>query len=180
MSTVKTGKKRSITGVRVVLLIAIAILTIGINLIFYSAVVYGTKKGASYCYDFAYQVFGDVAVEAGDGRDVEVTIMKGESTMNIASKLEDAKVISNKYSFFVKLKLKEYDIMPGTFVLNTSMTYDQVLDVITDYSNSIDEEVTVDEVEQTGLPANDAAPTDAVPEDAGTEPADDVEGTGEA
>ena len=30
--------------------------------------------------------------------------------------------------------------MPGTFELNTSMTYDEVLDIITDISNSIAEE----------------------------------------
>lgn len=123
------------------------ILTLGIAAIFYIAVVFGIKKASDYGYDFAYQVFGAVSVEDAPGRDVKVTIMKGESSMNIASKLENAKLIVNKYSFFVKLKLKEYDIMPGTFVLNTSMSYDDILDTITDYSKSIDAEITVEDVE---------------------------------
>ena len=133
---------------RLLLNFSVIILTIGIAVIFYIAVAYGVKRLAGFSYDFAYQVFGDVAAEAPPGRDVRITIMKGESSMNIADKLENAKVIVDKYSFYVKLKLKEYDIMPGTYVLNTSMSYDEVLDVITDYSQSVEQEVTVEDVEE--------------------------------
>ena len=139
---------RSSKVARLLLNFSIIVLTIGIAAIFYTAVAYGIKKLAAYSYDFTYQIFGDVAVEAPPGRDVKVTIMKGETSMNIASKLEDAKVIVNKYSFYVKLKLKEYDIMPGTFMLNTSMSYDDVLETITDYTKSIDAEITVEETEE--------------------------------
>ncbi|MCR5685616.1 MAG: endolytic transglycosylase MltG [Lachnospiraceae bacterium] len=138
---------RSSKIARALLNLSVIVLTIGIAAIFYTAVAYGIKKLAAYSYDFTYQIFGDVAVEAPPGRDVKVTILKGENSMNIASKLEDARVIVNKYSFYAKLKLKEYDIMPGTFILNTSMSYDEVLDTITDYTKSIDAEITVDEVE---------------------------------
>lgn len=143
----KRKSRGSNRGVRMLLNMSITILTIGIAVIFYAIVVYGIKKGADYSYNFAYQLFGDVSVEAEPGRDVKITIMKGESTMNIASKLEDAKIVSNKYSFFVKLKLKKYEVMPGTFVLNTSMTYDEVLARITDYGQSISEETTVEDTE---------------------------------
>ena len=132
---------------RILLNMAVVVLTIGIAVIFYVAVAFGLKKAAGLSYDFAYQIFGNVAVEAAPGRDVKVTILKGESSMNIASKLESARVVVDKYSFFVKLKLKEYDIMPGTYILNTSMSYDEVLSVITDYSQSIEQELTVEEVE---------------------------------
>ena len=133
---------------RILLNMSVVVLTIGIAVIFYIAVAFGIKKLAGMSYDFAYQIFGNVAVEAPPGRDVKVTILKGESSMNIASKLESAKVVVDKYSFYLKLKLKEYNIMPGTYELNTSMSYDEVLDVITDYSNSIEQELTVDEVEE--------------------------------
>ena len=82
------------------------------------------------------------------GYQVEVQILKGESTMSIASKLEVSNVIQNKYSFYVKTKLKKYDIMPGTFVLNTSMDYDEILDVITNISNSIAEEKSIEDTEK--------------------------------
>ena len=136
-------------AVRVLLNFALGILTVGIAIIFYAVVVYGIKKAANDSYDFAYQLFGDTSVEAAPGRDVKVTILKGESSMNIASKLEDAKLVTSKYSFYLKLKLKDYEIMPGTFVLNTSMSYDDILKVITDYGQSIDAETTVEDVEAT-------------------------------
>ena len=143
------SSKGSNKAVRVLLNFALGILTIGIAVIFYAVVVYGIKKAAGYSYDFSYQLFGNVSVEAAPGRDVKITILKGESSMNIASKLEDAKLVTNKYSFYVKLKLKDYEIMPGTFVLNTSMTYNEILAIITDYSKSIDAETTVEDVEGT-------------------------------
>lgn len=126
---------------------ALVILLICVNLIFYGLAIYGIRRLGLFSYDFAYEVFGDVPAEQGEGREVKVTILKGETTMNIASKLEDAKVITDRYSFFVKLKLRDYEIMPGTFILRTSMNYDEVLDVITDYSKSIDAETKVEDVE---------------------------------
>lgn len=142
------GTKSSSSGaVRVLLRISVTILIIGINIIFYAAVIYGIKKAADYSYDFAYRIFGDVSVEAAPGRDVKVQILKGETSMNVAQKLEDSRVIVDKYSFYLKMKLKKYSIMPGTFVLNTSMNYDEVIEIISNISNSIEEEKTVDEIE---------------------------------
>ncbi len=150
------SSKGSNKAVRVLLNFALGILTIGIAVIFYAVVVYGIKKAAGYSYDFAYQLFGNVSMEAAPGRDVKITILKGESTMNIASKLEDAKLVTSKYSFYTKVKLLQWgnkknpmEIMPGTFVLNTSMTYNDILAIITDYSKSIDAETTVEDVEST-------------------------------
>ncbi len=151
MSKSKSGqtKKGQTKAIRILMNISIGILTIGIALVFYSVVVYGLKKVSNYSYDFSYQIFGNVSIEAAPGRDVKVTVLKGESTMNIAKKLEDAKLIVDKNSFYLKAQLKKSEIMPGTFVLNTSMTYDEILNVICDYDNSIEAETTVEDVEST-------------------------------
>jgi len=50
------------------------------------------------------------------------------------------KLVVNKTTFYLKVQLFEYKIMQGTFLLNTSMTYDEILDVITDLSNALPEE----------------------------------------
>jgi UPF0755 protein len=60
--------------------------------------------------------------------------------MNVASKLEVNKVIVNKYSFYVKAKLKKYVIMPGIYTVNTSMTYDEIFSIITVPSSEETEE----------------------------------------
>lgn len=102
-----------------------------LNIIFYIAVIYFIAKISQLTYNFTYQIFGQVTKEEAPGRDVEIGIKKGESTMNVASKLEVNRVIVNKYSFYVKAKLKKYVIMPGVYTVNTSMTYDEIFSIIT-------------------------------------------------
>lgn len=140
-------QSKSSVAMKLVTKFSLAILIIGINVIFYVFVFNAVSDFADYSYDFTYRIFGDEAVEDEPGHDVRVTILKGESSMNIASKLEDARLIPDKYSFYVKLKLKDYEIMPGTFVLNTSMSYNDILDVISTYGNSVDEEQSVEDLE---------------------------------
>ncbi|MCR4720615.1 MAG: endolytic transglycosylase MltG [Lachnospiraceae bacterium] len=141
----KKGKGSFI--MRLLMRFSLTILIVGINVIFYVFVFNKISDFAGQSYDITYRVFGDQPMATGEGRDVRVTILKGESTMNIASKLADAKLIPDKYSFYLKLKLKDYEIMPGTFVLNTSMTYNDILDAISSYSNSVDKEQSVEDLE---------------------------------
>lgn len=140
------SEKKSTSAI--VLKISGGILQLLINVAFYIAVVLLIIKAANFAYDFAYQVFGDVPYDAESTRQVEVQILKGESSINIATKLETNKLIVDKYSFYIKTKLKEYNIMPGTFILSPAMSYDEILAVITDYSQSIvQDEMTVEEQE---------------------------------
>lgn len=111
-----------------------------LNIVFYAAVAFAIYFVSARVYEYSYQVFGDRVCEAAPGRDVQIHIDEGESTMEIANKLYMNKVVVNKYTFYLKVRLFEKDIMQGTFLLNTSMTYDEVLSVITDLSNAIVEE----------------------------------------
>ncbi len=110
-----------------------------LNLVFYAVVAFGIYFVAKNVYEYSYQVFGDRVCEAAPGRDVEIHIEEGESTMDIAEKLYMNKLVVNKTTFYLKVQLFEYKIMQGTFLLNTSMTYDEILDVITDLSNALPE-----------------------------------------
>lgn len=150
------GTGRS-SGIRVLLRMSGGFLQICLNVFIYAVIIYFVVKGIHYSYDFAYRIFGDVSVEEEPGRDVKVLILKGESTMNVATKLETNKLIPDKYSFFLKVQIgnfgsdenkKKYEIMGGTYVLNTSMNYDEILEVITDSKNSIEGEVSVEEAEK--------------------------------
>ncbi len=136
--------KKSTSG-RLALRLTGAISRFIINTIFYLVVVFAIIKGADYVYHFAYQVFGSVAKEEAPGTNVPVQIFRGETTMNIASKLETSLLIVDKYSFLLKTKLKEYNIMPGTYILNTSMDYNDILDIITNPANSIAQEESIED-----------------------------------
>ncbi len=116
---------------KLVLKITSFILRLLLNIIFYTVVVMLIISVSRQTYQFCYQIFGQVTASEAPGRDIEIQVKQGESTMNVASKLELNKVIVNKYSFYLKAKLKKYNIMPGTFIVNTSMTYDEIFAIIT-------------------------------------------------
>ena len=102
-----------------------------INGVLYLIIIYLIASAASVVYDTSYQIFGNTGVTEGEGIDVPLRINKGESTMNVARKLEESKVIDNKYSFYINAKLKNHMIMPGLYSLNTSMDYDEIFAIIT-------------------------------------------------
>ena len=56
--------------------------------------------------------------------------------MSVASKLELYKIIENKYSFYVRAKLTDENILPGVYVVRSDMNYDMIFDVITNESES--------------------------------------------
>ena len=116
---------------RIVLNIFGVVIHIFLNIIFYMVIVYLVIKASHYAYDFAYQVFGSVSVTKNSGYTAEVTIGKGESTMEVANILDAKKVIINKYSFYLRAKLTKQNILPGTYKVSSDMDYDQIFKVIT-------------------------------------------------
>lgn len=134
-------------GMRMLLKLSGGFLEVCVNIVIYAVIIVLIYKAATYSYDFAYRVMGDVSMEEAPGRDVKIQLLKGESTMNVAAKLETNKLIDDKLAFFVKCKLNKVDIMPGTFILNTSMNYDAIIEAIKNYDNSIAAEETVEDVE---------------------------------
>lgn len=112
------------------------------NILFYVFVAFLIFNVSRLMYDFTYQLYGPVSVAGteANGTNIEVVIEKGDATMDVATKLETNLAIVNKYAFYLKAKLQEAVIMPGTYEINNAMTYDEILDVITDISNSTTKE----------------------------------------
>lgn len=125
------------TSVKLTLKITSFILRLLMNIIFYVLVVILIINVSKSAYKFTYQLYGPDTYDVAPGKDIILQIKKGESSMDIASKLELNHAIENKYSFYFKVKLQNLSIMPGTYEINSSMTYEEILAVITDYSASI-------------------------------------------
>ena len=140
------------TSVKVTLKVSSVILRMLLNIVFYSLVVIAVIYVSKQAFNFTYQLYGPVTVDEAPGRVIRIQIKKGDSTMDVATKLELNRAIVNKYSFLFKTKLQGLSIMAGSYEINSSMTYDEILDIITDYSKSyIQEEVTEsDENKETG------------------------------
>ena len=125
------------TSVKATLKITSFIIRLLMNIMFYILVIFLIVAISRKAFQFAYQLYGPVIVEEAPGKDIIFQIKKGESSMDVASKLERNRVIVSKYSFYVKTKLQGAEIMAGTYEINSSMTYDEILNTITDYSKSI-------------------------------------------
>ena len=122
--------KRSVKT-KVALRITNGLLHVLLNVAFYCIVVFIILKACGAAYDFSYQLFGDVRVDTTNPIERQLVIEKDESTMSVASKLELYKIIDNKYSFYVRAKLTDENILPGTYVVRSDMNYDMILEEIT-------------------------------------------------
>ncbi len=122
--------KRSVKT-KVALRITNGLLHVLLNAVFYCIVILVIVKACGAAYDFSYQLFGDVRVDETNPIERQLVIEKDESTMSVASKLELYKIIENKYSFYVRAKLTDENILPGTYVVRSDMNYDMIFDVIT-------------------------------------------------
>lgn len=111
-----------------------------LNVLFYVVVIVCVISFSKYAYNFTYQVFGNVTVDEEPGREVRIRIVSGESTMTVARKLEQNKIIVDKTTFYLKAKLSDADIMPGTYIVSSAMTYEEIFDVLSDVNNSLTKE----------------------------------------
>lgn len=107
------------------------------NIFFYTVIVVGVIWLCKNVFTLSYQIYGDVRMEPVPGRDISLEIKEGEGTMELSGRLFDKGLIPNKYTFFIRAKLStgtKRPILPGTYRVNTSMTYGEILDVVTNES----------------------------------------------
>lgn len=85
-------------------------------------------------YNLGYEIYGPVVVEEAPGTDKDFEVMKGESMYYVADRLYRKGIIVNKYSFYIRTKLmdkSEIKLKTGKYTLNTSMGYEEILDILT-------------------------------------------------
>lgn len=126
-----TGKKER--GNATALFIIRGILVLLLNLIFYVIIVLGTIEVCKITYSFANEVFGEVIAEPPPGQNRTFVIAEADDAMAISKNLEREGIISNAYSFYIRLRFFQSDkhiILAGSYDLNTSMTYEEILQKI--------------------------------------------------
>lgn len=125
---------------QIVMNFILGFLYILLNVVFYVVVFIVAKNLCENTYQYAYQIFGNVSVSEAPGTDIKIKIEPRNSSMEIATMLERKRVVVNRYTFFIRTKLtigKEHPIFPGTYMLNNSMCYNDILKIITDPSQRI-------------------------------------------
>lgn len=99
-------------------------------------------KGATTAYDYGYRLFTEPPVSQGTGREVTVSITSGKSAKEIGQLLESKGLIRDAKLFVLQELLSDYhdNIQPGIYTLNSSMTAEEMMAIMS----------TLDETDETG------------------------------
>ena len=83
-------------------------------------------------YDFGYDIFNDVPMEQGEGTEITVVVPEGVSVHQIGKLLEGKDLIKNPGVFLIQEKLSNYKgrLQPGTYILNTNMTSEEIMAIL--------------------------------------------------
>ena len=102
-------------------------------------------RAGKYAYDFAYRIFTEEPMSSAPGRDVAITIVQGDSLMDVCEMLEEKGLVRDARLTWIQKKVSVYDndIKPDFYTLNTSMTADEMFAIIA--GKSSDEESEEDE-----------------------------------
>lgn len=93
------------------------------------AIVYVGKTA----YNFGYLVFDDTpAASEEDGEEISVLIPEDTGVYDIGVILKENGLIDRPVIFWVQEKLSEYrgEIQPGTYILKTSQTVEEMLEIM--------------------------------------------------
>lgn len=116
-----------------------AIIGISFRLIIYAIAILLIYEGAVKGYEFGHEIFYASSVEEAPGRDMEINVEAGTSVSSVGKELEKDGLINNRYSFIIQAMVYKYEIQPGVYTLNTSMTSREILDVLSTTSQSGEE-----------------------------------------
>lgn len=83
-------------------------------------------------YSFGYDIFNQQAMSPGEGQEVTVVIPEGASVYNIGRTLKKKGLIEDARVFYVQERLSVYkgQLKPGTYILSTAFTADQIMAVL--------------------------------------------------
>ncbi len=92
-----------------------------------------------YTYHFGYQIYSDKGIEAAPGKDMAIIIYEDQSVEEIAKMLERFGLIQDAKVFLVQERLSRYhgEIQPGNYVLNTSMSGNNMITILTGHDKDL-------------------------------------------
>lgn len=87
---------------------------------------------AAKAYDYGYRVFAEEPVSMGEGRTISVYVKEEYSVREVGEMLESKGLIRDASLFVVQEFLSEYHgkITPGIYDLNTSMSVEEMLEIM--------------------------------------------------
>ncbi len=110
----------------------LGLLDAAVKIAFIVVVVMLISKYSKVAYNYGYNIFNQIPVSSGVGRTVTVTISSADNVNTIADKLANSGLITDKTLFKLQEKFSDYQGLetPGTYELSTTMTTEQMLQIM--------------------------------------------------
>lgn len=125
---------KNVNSRRYLLLMLKGSLYLVINLLLVILVLYGAFYTCRQGYNFCYGITGPVVAEEAPGQDRIFEVKDGDGMADVARKLEEEGIITDRYAFYIRTKLMDADktiLKAGVYTLNTSMDYVTIINQIT-------------------------------------------------
>ena len=89
-------------------------------------------KWSMTAYEYGQRIFNEPPMTAGEGRNVIVVVEEGDTAKKIGSMLEKNGLIRDASLFRIQEMLSAYkdEMKPGTYELNTSMTAEEMMQIM--------------------------------------------------
>ncbi len=131
-----------------------AIFEIAVKIIILVIVGIFIYKGTLRAYGYGYRVFTEPPRSAGEGRTISVEIYDGESAAAIGQMLEDKGLINDRFLFVLQeiLSGNHGDEIPGIYDLSTSMTAEEMIQIMCGHTAEEETETEEEVIEETIVP----------------------------
>lgn len=100
------------------------------NFLFYALALFVIVQLAGTAYAFSYQVFGSQVMDNAPGKSIMITVDEKDTMLDVAKTLEQQKIIIGSRSFYVRAILTEKEVHPGTYTVNSSQNYAEILEIL--------------------------------------------------
>ena len=100
------------------------------RLIIYALVILLLVEGVTRGYAFGHEIFYASAMEPAPGRDMVLTIPQDQPEEQTLETLKAVGLIHNELAVRIQKTFYDYEIYPGTYTLNTSMTSKEILQIL--------------------------------------------------
>lgn len=113
--------------------VVMKIVSISFSILVMILLVFALYRGGQMAYNFGYRVFTEKAVSLPEeGKDKVVSVTSGMGAKELGELLEKKGLIRDANLFVLQLKLSAYanKIKEGTYTLSTSMTAQEMIQVM--------------------------------------------------
>lgn len=106
------------------------IISMSCKVLIYVLVFFLMYEGITRGYSYGHEIFAPTAVSQAPGREFNVVVKEGDSVKTVAKELKEKGLIRDEIIVIIQSIFYEYEMHPGTYALNTSMTSMEMLKLI--------------------------------------------------